>query len=161
LKNQAQTSVDGTQQARRQRASVLGKETAVESEDLPNIDYRIAGKTRRAGRHYDIAWSIGPVEVAGDHRDQIAVIDALAAGLLSRALLLLLFIARFFLNFGGRLIGAVFHLFSSGFGGLRCGFSGVFCCAPGRFAGFFGVLTGLLHVLLGSLSEHEGCARQQ
>src|SRR2546421_338781 len=69
LQNEAQARVDRALQARRQRASVLGQETSVESEYLRDIDHRVARKTGRAGRHDDIARSIGKLEVACDHGD--------------------------------------------------------------------------------------------
>ena len=69
LQNQAQTRVDGALQARRQRARVPGKKTAVESEDLGDIDDRIAGKTRRAGRQRDIPRCTGKIEITRDHGD--------------------------------------------------------------------------------------------
>ena len=38
---------------------MLGKEAAVKSEHLGDIDDRVAGKTGRTGRYDDIAWGIG------------------------------------------------------------------------------------------------------
>jgi hypothetical protein len=48
---------------------MLGKDTAVESEHLGDIDYRVAGKTRSSGGYDDIAWGIRKLEVASHHSD--------------------------------------------------------------------------------------------
>ena len=56
MQNGAQTCVDRTLQAGGQSANVLGKEIAVEGEDLGDIDNRVARKPRRASRQKDVAW---------------------------------------------------------------------------------------------------------
>lgn len=76
-----QTTVDGTLEARRQRAGAFGQVGAVEGEELGHIDDRVAGKTRRAGRKQDVAWGAGKLQVAGDDGDDDSLNAAAVEGI--------------------------------------------------------------------------------
>jgi hypothetical protein len=69
LKNPAQTLIDGTLQAQRQLPDLLRQETTIEGQKLGNIDDRVAEQARQISPQQHIAWGVGKIRVAGDHRD--------------------------------------------------------------------------------------------
>jgi hypothetical protein len=62
---------------------MLCKEAAVKGEDLEDIDHRIAGKARGAGRQHDVSRGAGKLDITGNRDDDNCLNPAAVEGVTS------------------------------------------------------------------------------
>src|ERR1035438_9199194 len=80
LQDRAQAFIDGVLQARWQCPGMFGQESAIQSQELRNIDHGVAGQARQARPQQHIARGIGKIRVAGDHRHYYGLNTAAVEG---------------------------------------------------------------------------------
>jgi hypothetical protein len=67
LQHRTQTFIHQALHARRQHTGLPGQETAIESQELGDVDDRVARQARQLCRQQHVAWGIGKLCVSGNH----------------------------------------------------------------------------------------------